>query len=226
MATEPIQGQADVVIIGGGIIGCATAYYLAKRGADVVVVEKGELSDEQSGRNWGWIRQQGRNPREIPLVMLSIRLWSQLAGELTSDIEWLQSGSLRLGYDEEEMAHLEAWTKGAQEAGLDTSVLSAAEVKSLIPALEGPYRGGAYTPTDGQAEPRTATIAVATAARECGAKIYTHCAAEGLEVANGAVTEVVTERGAIRAPVVVCAAGAWSGKVGRMVGLDLPQRVV
>ena len=226
MSTQHLPGQAGVVIIGGGIVGCSTAYFLAKRGADVVLVEKGELSDEQSGLNWGWIRRQGRNPREIPLAMRSIGLWSQFAQGLNTDIEWIQERSLRLGYTEEDIAKYEAWTKDAREVGLDTKMLSAGEVKDMIPALEGPYLGGAYTPTDGQAEPRKATIAVAAAAQEYGAKIYTNCAAEGIEVTNGAVTGVATERGGIKTDVLVCAAGAWSSKVGRMVGLRLPQRSV
>ena len=226
MQTETVPDQADVVIIGGGIVGCSTAYFLAKRGAKVVVVEKGEVADEQSGRNWGWVRQQGRNPRELPLIMLSIRTWKRIIEEMDSEIDWIQSGSLRLSYSEEDAAHCETWTKTAQEIGLETKFLSAAEVREMVPALEGDYLGGAYTPSDGQAEPRKATQAVARAAQEYGANLLTYCAANRIELTAGAVSRVVTDKGTIKTPTVVCAAGAWSSKMGRMLGLNLPQGVV
>ena len=93
----------------------------------------------------------------------------------------------------------------------------------MIPELNGDYLGGAYTPSDGQAEPRRATQAVARAAREYGAQLYTYCAANRIELTAGAVSRVVTDKGTIKAPTVVCAAGAWSSKIGRMLGLNLPQ---
>ena len=116
MQTETVPDQADVVIIGGGIVGCSTAYFLAKRGAKVVVVEKGEVADEQSGRNWGWVRQQGRNPRELPLIMLSIRTWKQIIEEMDTEVDWIQNGSLRLSYSEEDAAHCETWIKRARRS--------------------------------------------------------------------------------------------------------------
>ncbi|MBI4641720.1 MAG: FAD-binding oxidoreductase [Candidatus Tectomicrobia bacterium] len=224
---EPLEKQADVVIIGGGIAGCASAYYLARRGAKVVLVEKGQIGSEQSGRNWGFVRQQGRHPLEIPLMMEGNRLWMDLERELNADIEWVQGGNLRLAPNEREMARLEKIVKEERDLGLDIRLLSKSEVQALIPQMEGPWGvGGMYTPSDGHAEPIKATTALARAAQECGARIYTYCAAEGIEVAGGRVISVVTERGEIKTPVVLCAAGAWASKVGRMVGLELPQRKV
>lgn len=111
--------------------------------------------------------------------------------------------------------------------GLDVRLLSRGEVQELVPQMQGPWGvGGMYTPSDGHAEPTKATTALARAAQEHGAKVYTYCAAEGVQVAGGRVTSVVTERGEIHTPVVLCAAGAWSSKMGRMVGLTLPQRKV
>ena len=226
MSAPQLPPEADVVVIGGGIVGSSAAYFLAQRGAQVVLVEKGEISDEQSGRNWGWTRQQGRNPREIPLVMLARQKWNEFAEELGADLERLQEGSLRLAYSDQEMASQDGWVRETRALGLDSTILSRDEVKDLIPQLEGPYLGGAYTPTDGQAEPRKATAAVARAAGQLGTTVVTHCAVEGIETRNGAVKEVIADRGAIKTPTVVCAAGAWSSRVGRMVGLKLPQRAV
>ena len=224
--SSQLPPEADVVIIGGGIVGASTAYYLAGRNAVVALLEKGEVADEQSGRNWGWTRQQGRNPREIPLAMLARAKWNELAEEVGADMERIQEGSLRLAYDDAEMARQQAWVNTTRALGLESSLLERAEVEDLIPQLEGPYLGGAYTPSDGQAEPRKATRAVAGAAAESGASVVENCAVEGIETRGGAVKEVVTEKGRVKAPVVVCAAGAWSSRVARMVGLRLPQRAV
>ena len=134
------ESKADVVIIGAGIVGCCTAYYLAKRGVKVAIVEKGEVAGEQSSRAWGWVRQQGRNPREIPLVTFSKGLWSGLTDEIGADVEWIEEGSLKLAYTEEDLSHFEEWAREARVLGLDTRVLTRDEVKREIPALEGTVR--------------------------------------------------------------------------------------
>lgn len=221
-----MQTQADVIVIGGGIVGSAAAYYLAKRGTRVILVEKGDIADEQSSRAWGFVRMQGRDPAELPLMVASNALWQGLSEELSADIEWVQGGNLGLATDEARLEQYRSWLPLAKDVGLDTRLLSRAEVQQLVPALQGPFVGGMYTPSDGHAEPRKATTAFARAAQEQGALVYTGCAAERVEVTAGRVTGVRTEKGLLRAPVVVCAAGAWSARLGAMVGLSLPIRVV
>ena len=218
--------QADVAVIGGGIAGSAIAYNLAKGGAKVVLLEKGEIADEQSGRAWGFVRQQGRSPRELPLMIEGNKIWQSLSEELNADIEWVQGGNMAVAYDDDKMRPLEEWCKVGQEYGLDVKMLTGKQIHDMIPQASGSFAGGMYTPTDGHAEPIKATTALARAAQENGAEIYTNCAVEDIDTSNGQVTGVVTERGLVRAPVVVCAAGAWSPKVARMVGLSLPYRVV
>ena len=118
-----IEREADVVVVGAGIVGCATAYYLARRGVRVTVVERGAVAGEQSRKNWGFVRQQGRDPLEVPLVMETNRIWRGLERELDADIEWIQGGNLALATDEARMARFEAWLLVAHEFGLETRLL-------------------------------------------------------------------------------------------------------
>jgi glycine/D-amino acid oxidase-like deaminating enzyme len=220
------ETRADVVVIGGGIVGCATAYYLAKRGVAVTLVEKGEIAGEQSSRAWGFVRQQGRDAAEMPLALAANRLWQGLEDELDADIEWVLGGNLALAGDEERLGRLRDWLLVAREFGLETQLLTRAEIEDMIPRMRGPYLGGMFTPSDGHAEPRAATAAFAEAAARKGARLLTYHAAEAIETTAGQVSAVVTDRGAIQTPVVVNAAGARAMKVARMVGLPLPQLVV
>src|SRR5262245_1773776 len=101
---QAVERDADVVVIGAGIVGSATAYHLARRGVRVVVVERGAVCGEQSRKNWGFVRQQGRDPAEVPLMMESNRIWRGLGSELGADIEWVQGGNLALAANPARMA--------------------------------------------------------------------------------------------------------------------------
>ncbi len=114
----------DVAIIGGGIAGCASAYYLAKKGLAVTLLDKGELAGEQSGRTWGFVRQQLRDPLEIPLMIACKRLWRGLEAELEADIEWRQGGILHLAETDLGMAKYEAWLEHARTYQLDSRKVS------------------------------------------------------------------------------------------------------
>ena len=218
--------QADVVVIGGGIVGCAAAYYLAKRNAKVILVEKGRIAGEQSSRAWGFVRIQGRDPDEVPLMVESNRIWQNLEAELEADIEWVQGGNLAIARDAERAQRFRDWLPVAREFGIETRLLTGKQVEELIPGIRGPFSAGMYTPIDGHAEPHKATEAFANAARELGADIRTYTTAEGFELVNGRIGGVHTDRGLIFAPVVINAAGAHAAKLARMVGLALPQRSV
>ncbi|MDP6346162.1 MAG: FAD-binding oxidoreductase [Alphaproteobacteria bacterium] len=215
--------SADIVIIGAGIAGAASAYYLAKGGAKVVVCEKGEVAGEQSSRNWGFVRQQGRDPAEIPLMMACNRIWRELERELNADLEWLANGNVVTFADEAERAAWEGWRDTARDFGLHAELLDRSGLDRLIPGHAFDCLGGIHTESDGQAEPTKVTAAFRRAAEGRGAEFLTHCAAYEVETEAGAVAGVLTERGGIRAPVVVCAAGAWSGRLLRTLGLKLPQ---
>ena len=118
-----IEREADVVVVGAGIVGCATAYYLARRDVRVAVVERAGVAGEQSQKNWGFVRQQGRDPLEVPLMLEAKGIWRGLERELGADIEWVQGGNLALAADEARMARFEEWLTVAREFSLETRLL-------------------------------------------------------------------------------------------------------
>jgi glycine/D-amino acid oxidase-like deaminating enzyme len=221
-----MQREADVVVVGAGIVGCTTAYYLARRGLRVVVVERGAVPGEQSRKNWGFVRQQGRDPLEVPLAIEANRIWQGLERELGADVEWIQGGNLALAADEARMARFEAWLAVAREFGIPTRLVRGRDLAAIVPGLGGDWVGGMHTPSDGHADPEKATDALARAAVAHGAALHLQCAVQGVATQAGRVTGVETERGEVRAPWVVCAAGAWSARLARPLGVALPQRWV
>jgi glycine/D-amino acid oxidase-like deaminating enzyme len=226
MTDRALPGEADVVIVGGGIVGCAAAYYLARRGLRPLLLERGEVASQQSGRNWGFVRQQGRDPLEVPLMLEANRIWRGLSAELGTDVDWVQGGNLALAATAERMALFEGWLAVARQFGLDTRLLRGREIETVVPGIQGAWVGGMYTPSDGHAEPVTATRAIAGAATAHGARIHSRCAARAILTGGGAVTGLLTEQGEIRTTRVICAAGAWSAPLVRTAGLSLPQRLV
>jgi glycine/D-amino acid oxidase-like deaminating enzyme len=182
-----MERDADAVVVGAGIVGCATAYFLARRGARVVVVERGPVPGEQSRKNWGFVRQQGRDPLELPLMMEANRLWRGLERELGADVEWVQGGNLALAADEKRLARFEEWLSVAREFGLDTRLLRARDLEAVVPGLAGAWVGGMHTPGDGHADPEKTTDAFARAAVSHGASLHLECAVQGVTTRAGAV---------------------------------------
>lgn len=218
--------SADVVIVGGGIMGAATAYYLAKAGVGVVLVEKDKVAAQQSGRNWGFVRTQYRDPAELPIAVEALSLWPTLEQELSSQIAWRRTGCIFVAQTEAELAQFEQWTSHVRDIATDARMLSAREVAARMPALRVKVAGALYTRSDGQAEPGLATTAFARAAENMGAQILEDCGALAIDSAAGAVSGVLTEHGFIRSQTVICAAGAHSHHLLRKLGLFLPQQVV
>ena len=215
--------SADVVIIGGGIVGVSTAWFLAKQGVSVVLCEKGHVAGEQSGRNWGWVRVQGRDTREIPMMLDSLRIWDGLRDETGEDVGFARSGCFFTARSGEEMAAFEKWLVTAAEYGIESRLLSTQELDEHVTGCAVPLAGALYTESDGRAEPQKAAPAIARAAERAGATILTACAVRGVETTAGAVSAVVTEHGVIRTATVLCAAGAWSACFLRSLGVKVPQ---
>lgn len=215
--------RTDVVVIGGGIMGCSLAYHLAKRGMDVTVVEKTHCGAEASGRNEGGVRAQGRDPAELPLAMASKERWLGLSDELNYDVEYRRGGNLELAATEEEFRVIRNRVKAEQEAGLDVQLVDSNEACEILPHLNrNLIFGGSYCRSDGTANPIKATLAYSWTAKRLGARIHTVTKATGLKAKNGRITCVETTRGDIEASTVVNATGPWAPDIGRMAGVDLP----
>ena len=217
---------ADVVVIGGGVIGVSAAYHLARKGHSVALIEKGHVGAEQSSRNWGWCRQQMRARAEIPLAREALRLWDAMQEDAGQDAGFRRTGILFLTKDPAELAHWERWAAIAREEQVHSDILSPTEIAERLPGNADEWVGGLHTPSDGRAEPSMAVPALATAARKHGVTIHQGCAARGLDLATGAITGVVTERGTIRTSAVLLAGGAWSSLFCRRHGVDLPVGLV
>jgi glycine/D-amino acid oxidase-like deaminating enzyme len=212
---DPVQGdtdlpaQADVAIIGGGIAGVSAAWFLAKKGLSVVLLEKGQVAAEQSGRNWGWVRRQNRDIRELPLMRHSMELWDSLARETGADLGFRRTGLVYVTRSEAELAGWENWLEKARPWQVPSRMIGPEQARALTPGNEQDWIGGVHAPEDGRAEPAMAAPALATAARGLGVRILQGCAVRGLDITGGRVSGVITERGRIAADRVLCAAGAW-----------------
>jgi glycine/D-amino acid oxidase-like deaminating enzyme len=225
-AGDSLPAQADVVVVGGGILGVASAYQLVKRGLQVVLLEKSQIGGAQSGRSLGFVRQQGRAPEELPMMIASNALWRDLEAELDADIEWVQGGNLRLTNDPVIAANYEKWANVGAEFGLGTRVLTKDQVAEILPGVAKSWLMAIFTPSDGHADPLKTTQALAAAAVGRGACLVEGCAVSSILTAGGRVSGVETARGTIRCAALVLAAGATSGRLARPLGLDIPQRLV
>ena len=218
--------RTDVVIVGGGIVGCATAYYLSRRGRTVQILERGLVGSEQSSRAWGLLRQQGRHDAETPLAAEAARMWPGLPQELGADIELVQRGILLPAESEADEARMVDGERASRAHGVDSRLLGPAAVASLIPDLGGAWRAGLFTPGDGHVEPVKATRAYAAAARRLGVRIEEGTPACGIETTGGAATGVVTAQGIYHGDAILCAAGVGAAELSRTLGLALPIEIV
>jgi len=195
-----MQDSARVVIIGGGIVGCSTAYHLTKMGwQDVVIVEKGELT---SGSTWhaaGLVGQLRAERNITRMLQYSVSLYDQLEAETGLTTGWKMSGCLHLAKTQERMFELKKGATTARSFGLEMNIITPKEAKDLFPIMDpSDVIGAAFMPTDGQADPAGITQAMAKGARNRGCKIYEHTLVTGFDFDKRRVTVVKTDKGDIR----------------------------
>ncbi len=215
----------DLIIIGGGIVGCSTALYAARSGLRVLLIERDTPGSAQSGRNLGFVRQQGRDFRELPLAMAALDLWGRLEQDLGRKVGWLRGGNAVLATSENEAARQSDWQSNAKQFGLDTVLLSQSQLREKLPLItqRADLRGAMFTASDGRAEPGRATRAIFEAAVEAGVSVILGRRVAQLDLQAGSIHGVWIDRKLFRADQVLCAAGTESSKLLRATGYHLPQ---
>jgi glycine/D-amino acid oxidase-like deaminating enzyme len=227
--------KTDVLVVGGGLTGAATAYFLAREGVDVLLIEQFELNTQASGANAGSIHaqiahepfvEQGEDwarvyAPTIPLMMASIDLWSELQREIGPDLGVQITGGLIVAESAEQMSQIERKVAIERRQKLPVDLLDRDALRRLAPYVSERMVGGAFCPIEGKANPLLATGRIAAAATDCGARVLTHVRLEGLE-ADDRGFRAATSRGSIAARRIVDCAGADAGRVARMVGIELP----
>ena len=217
---------ADVIIVGGGVVGCAAAYYLAKKGVkDVIVLEASEsIGHGGSSRNGGGVRQSGRDVRELPYAIYAVQnMWPTLSEELGMDVEYYQKGNLRLGKTEAHLKKLNALAANANKAGVTVHMVDGKEVKELCPYLSDEIIGASWCPTDGHANPLLTTLAYYRRALDMGVRFFTKAEVKELKKVKGKLRKVVLASGEVfEAETVIVAAGYESRYIARTVGVDVP----
>lgn len=219
-----MNNSADVIIVGGGIIGNATAYYLAKKGVSVIVLEGSNvIGNGGSSRNGGGVRQSGRDPRELPLVMWGIKnLWPSLSEELGVDTEYTQKGNLRLGKTEAHLKILQGLTDRAVACGLNVKMLDGTEVRKINSYLSDEVIGASWCPTDGHANPLTTTLGYYKKARELGVRFITGEEVTEIKKVKGKARLVLTRNNEYEGDKILVAAAYDSRKILETVGIDIP----
>lgn len=212
-----------VVVIGGGIVGMASAYYLAIEGLDVVVCEQAHPGSGSTERALGGIRAQFSSPANIALSKHAMAVWTEFEPRFGIDIGYRQHGYLFLAADESTAVTLERNVAVQRDHGVPSEYLDPVDARAYLPELHADrYRAAAYSPTDGTADPHLALQGFADAARDAGVDIRTGVEVTDIETDSGPVSAVVTDEGRLPAEYVVNAAGPWARPVGTMVGLSLP----
>jgi sarcosine oxidase, subunit beta len=217
---------ADAVIAGGGVVGCSLAYQLARRGLDVVLVERDELGSQSTARCAGGVRQQFSSETNVRLQRLAVRQLLAFHQETGGHADFRQIGYLFLLTRPDQEADFRNLLRGWHRLGLtEAQWVDAVAARELVPVLAvDDVLGGTFCPSDGLASPADVTAGYAAAARRHGARLREHVAVTGIDVEAGRVREVRTTAGPISTPIVFDCAGAWSAEIGAMAGVDVPVR--
>jgi sarcosine oxidase subunit beta len=219
--------HAEVVVIGGGVIGTSVAFHLAEAGVDICLLERDELASGSTSRAAGGFRAQFSDPLNIAIGLRSIEAFTRFAERPGGEIDLTQVGYLFLLDRVEDVAVFEQSVALQNELGVPSRFVPLAEVRELCPlaGLEG-VLAATHCPLDGHASPEAVVQGYAAGARGHGATVVTGCAVTGIDLREGDIRAVFTDFGPIETGIVVCAAGVWSPALSRMVGVELPVQPV
>jgi sarcosine oxidase subunit beta len=229
----PFKSEYDAVIVGGGIHGLATAYFLSRNYGmnNIAVIEKQYIGFGGSGRNTGIVRANQRAKENLPLYNEGLKLWPRLTAELDFNLMFFNCGVLNLAHSEEEIRNMRMQTASAQFFGIQTELIDAKQCRELVPALDisdrlrYPVMGGMYHPPGGTVRHDAAIWGLARGAAKEGVHIHQKTEVRGIGVENGKIVSVDTDRGKIKTPRVLNAAGAYSPLISNMLGIRLPIQV-
>jgi sarcosine oxidase subunit beta len=220
---SPIPDSADVVIVGGGVIGTSAAFHLAEAGVGVLLLEREQLASGSTSRAAGGVRTQFSDALNVEIGRRSLDAFRAFRRRPGWEFDLKEVGYLFVLSREADVEEFERSIALQNEHGLDTRLLTATQVRDLCPLVEGEdILAGAYSPRDGHATPEGVVQGYAFGARGHGAEIRTGCELLGITTDGGRITEVITSQGSVRTSTVICAAGAWSRGCGAMVGVALP----
>ena len=214
--------QADVLIVGGGLMGAAAAFFLRQRGQSVILLERDQIGQYASGVNFGNVRRQGRFLGLLDLANRSFALWKRLPELIDDDLEFVASGHMRVCYREDEIAELEAYAAAPEARELDLKIYSGRELHERFPFLGPEVKGGSYAPHDGHANPRLAAPAFARAAQRAGAIVEERCEVTSVQKVGGQFRVTTGDGREYRAEQLLITAGAWGEKLSAQFGEPVP----
>lgn len=218
--TAPVR--SDVVIVGGGFMGAASAFFLRQRNVSVTLLERGLIGQQASGTNFGNVRRQARYLPQLPLANRAREIWGRLPELIGEDAEFLASGHLRVAYTDEVADSYATYAREARHYGLELDVLTGNALRSRFPFLGPEVRVGSHAPLDGHANPRLAAPAFGRAAARAGAIVHENTEIIELE-RDGADFRVASADGRVfRAPVLLITAGAWGARLSARFGEPVP----
>jgi sarcosine oxidase, subunit beta len=214
--------KADVIIIGGGIMGAATAFFLRKRGVSVILLERGLIGQQASGVNFGNTRRMGRPIEELPLSNRSRETWLKFKELFGEDVELLLNGHLRAGFTPEHEERMAKYAQDAKDFGLDMQMLSAKALHERFPYLGPEITAGCYAPHDGHANPRLAAPIIGRAAVREGAQVFENTEIVSVEKDGEDFRATAADGRTFRAPVALITAGAWGNRISTRFGEPVP----
>jgi glycine/D-amino acid oxidase-like deaminating enzyme len=217
-----IVGEAQVCVIGAGIMGLSAAYQMALRGLDVLVLERSRPGLEASAANAGTLCLQNKHITSIPLVIYAIQMWRRFSDELDVDVEYEKRGGFRLAHTPEDVARLEKEVQAQRGLGVATEMVYQPQLSREAPYLRSDVLAASFCADDGMANPLVSVRALLKGATARGVRIWHPCAVSGIDVRGDDRFLVRTERGVVRCTSVLSAAGAWNGVTAAMVGVSLP----